>query len=118
MAALSRFLFILLLVGAALTSLIVSALNVGRIDVELAFVRLNAPVGVVLVVTFTLGLLAGLLWRVRWVAQLLGERGRLRRELRLAETRAREAAAARAEPAAARPQSVAQGSSNDISGAV
>jgi len=89
----SRILFLLLLALAALAGLIVSALNVTRVEVELAFVRIATPLGVALVTAFTLGLLAGLLWRVRWVAQLLGERGRLRRELRLAELRGRERAA-------------------------
>lgn len=88
----SRILFALLLAVAALVGLIVSALNLTRIDVELAFVRIRTPLGVALIVAFTLGLLAGLLWRVRWVAQLLGERGRLRRELRQAELRGREGA--------------------------
>ena len=86
---LSRLLFVLLLAAAALVGLTISALNATRIDVELAFVRISTPLGVALVVAFTLGLLAGLLWQGRWVAQLLTERGRLRRELRLAEARNR-----------------------------
>jgi uncharacterized integral membrane protein len=86
---LSRLLFVLLLAAAALLGLVISALNATRIDVELAFVRLSTPLGVALVVAFTLGLLAGLLWQGRWVAQLLIERGRLRRELRMAEARNR-----------------------------
>jgi hypothetical protein len=45
------------------------------------------------VVAFVIGLLAGLFWRVYWVAELLDERGRLRRALRAAETRARALAA-------------------------
>ena len=88
-----RVLFLLVLALAALTGIIVSALNVTRVEVELAFVRVTTPLGMALITAFTLGLLAGLLWRVRWIAQLLSERGRLRRELRLAELRARETAA-------------------------
>jgi uncharacterized integral membrane protein len=90
----TRILFLVALVLAALTSVVVSALNVTRVEVELAFVRITTPLGVALVAAFTVGLLAGLLWRGRWMAQLLSERGRLRRELRLAEVRVRQAAAA------------------------
>jgi uncharacterized integral membrane protein len=86
-----RVLFVSLLVIAAFAGVLVSALNFTRVEIELAFVRINTPIGVALVSAFTLGLLAGLLWRVRWVAQLLGERGRLRRELRQAELRGKQA---------------------------
>jgi uncharacterized integral membrane protein len=85
----SRFFLILLLVAAALLALVVSAMNASRVEIELAFGRLVTPLGVALVVAFTLGLLAGLAWQVKWVTQLLAERGRLRRALRLAESRAR-----------------------------
>jgi hypothetical protein len=46
-----------------------------------------------LVVAFVAGLVAGLIWRVYWVAELLNERGRLRRALRIAEQKARTASA-------------------------
>ena len=49
------------------------------------------PLGLALVVAFVAGLVAGLIWRVYWVAELLNERGRLRRALRLAEQKARAA---------------------------
>jgi uncharacterized integral membrane protein len=68
-------------------------MNAGRVDVELAFLRIATPLGLALVVAFVIGLLAGLFWRVYWVAEL-DERGRLRRALRAAETRARTLAAA------------------------
>lgn len=89
-----RSLFLTALVVAALLALLVSAMNPGRIDLELAFGRFAAPLGIALVVAFTIGLLAGLAWRVYWVAELLSERGRLRRALRLTESRERSAAAA------------------------
>jgi uncharacterized integral membrane protein len=90
----SRLLFILSLILAAGVALMVSAMNAGRVEIELAFARFAAPLGIALVVAFTIGLLAGLFWRLRWIAQLLGERGRLRRALRLAEDRARTLAVA------------------------
>ena len=85
----SRFFLIVILVVVAFVALIVSALNASRVEIELAFGRLVTPLGLALVVAFTLGLLAGLAWQVKWVTQLLAERGRLRRALRLAESRAR-----------------------------
>jgi uncharacterized integral membrane protein len=85
----SRFLFILSLVIAAAAAVFVSAMNAGRVDIELAFAHFDSPLGLALVITFTLGMLIGLFWRVSWIARLLNERGRLRRALRLAEDRAR-----------------------------
>ena len=79
---------------AALVAVLISAMNAGRIEVELAFLRIATPLGLALVVAFVIGLLAGLFWRVYWVAELLDERGRLRRALRAAEARARSAVAA------------------------
>ncbi len=69
-------------------------MNAARVDIELAFVRLTSPLGVALVVAFVIGLLIGLAWQMRWVAQLLSERGRLRRALRLAEAKVRDESAA------------------------
>jgi uncharacterized integral membrane protein len=85
----SRFFLIVLLVGCALLALFISAVNAGRVEIELAFARFTTPLGLALVIAFTVGLLAGLAWQIKWVAQLLAERGRLRRALRLAESKAR-----------------------------
>jgi uncharacterized integral membrane protein len=85
----SRFFFRLSLVLAALVALLISAMNQQLVDVELAFMHLRSPVGLALVVAFVIGLIAGLIWRVTWVAELLSERGRLRRALRIAEARVR-----------------------------
>jgi uncharacterized integral membrane protein len=89
-----RVLFILLLLTAALLASLVTALNPDPVALKLAVGQLNAPLGFLIVLVFVLGLLAGMLWRVRWVAELLSERGRLRRALRLAESRARSSAVA------------------------
>jgi uncharacterized integral membrane protein len=89
----SRFLFLLTIGAAALLALLVTAMNASGVGIELAFFHVTSPLGVALVVAFTIGLLAGLFWRARWMAQLLSERGRLRRALRLAESQARTAAA-------------------------
>lgn len=89
----SRFLFYFTLVLAAVLAILVTAMNAGRVQVELAFTRLDSPLGFALVVAFVIGLVAGLFWRVYWVAQLLNERGRLRRALREAESKAARASA-------------------------
>jgi uncharacterized integral membrane protein len=89
----SRVVFYFTVALAALVALFVSAMNVDRVEVELAFLRIATPLGLALVVAFVGGLVAGLIWRIYWVAELLNERGRLRRALRLAEQRARAAAA-------------------------
>lgn len=89
-----RFLFISAVTLAALLAVLITATNPGRVDIELAFGRLVLPLGIALVVAFTLGLLCGLAARVYWVAELLNERGRLRRALRIAEEGARSSAAA------------------------
>lgn len=88
----SRFFFLLSLVLAALLAVLVSAMNLDRVGIELAFVRFTTPLGLALVLAFAAGLLAGLFWQLYWVAELLSERGRLRRALRLAESQARAAA--------------------------
>ncbi len=87
----SRFVLAIVLVLAALLALLVSAMNPPRVEIEFAFARIASPLGVALVIAFTFGLLAGLAWQVRWIAELLAERGRLRRALRLAEAKARSA---------------------------
>jgi uncharacterized integral membrane protein len=85
----SRIFLAILLVAAASIALVVSAMNASRVDIELAFAKFTSPLGTALVVAFTIGLLAGLVWQLRWVSQLLAERGRLRRALRIAEAKAR-----------------------------
>ena len=89
-----RFVRMLLLILLAGCALIFAALNPDRVGVELAFLRTSSSLGIALLVAAAVGLLAGILWRVNWVAQLLAERGRLRRALRLAEAKVRERAAA------------------------
>ena len=89
----SRAFLIAILIMAALVALSVSAMNAGNVHIELAFVRFSGPLGVILVVTFAIGLLAGIGWQARWVSQLLAERGKLRRALRIAESKARAEAA-------------------------
>jgi uncharacterized integral membrane protein len=63
------------------------ALNQQRFDVDIAFAKFEVSSGLALLIAFAAGLLAGSFARSRWVAELLAERGRLRRALRLAEGR-------------------------------
>jgi uncharacterized integral membrane protein len=91
----NRTLLTVVLLAAALLAVFVSALNSSLIEIELAFARFASPLGVALVIAFAAGLLAGLGWQIKWVAQLLAERGRLRRALRIAESKARQHASSK-----------------------
>ena len=84
-----RVVLVISLVIAALAAALVGAANLQPVQVELALTHIQGPLGLVLVCVFVLGLLLGVLLRITWVAQLLSERGRLRRALRLAEARTR-----------------------------
>jgi uncharacterized integral membrane protein len=83
----TRFLFRLSLVLAALVAISISVLNADEVAVELAFARLRSPLGLALVVAFVLGLVAGLSWQMLWIGRLLQERSRLRRALRVADAK-------------------------------
>ena len=91
MSAVSRLFFLLTLIIAALLALLVTAMNAAPADIELAFLHVSAPLGVALVVAFTVGMLAGLFWRAHWIAQLLSERGRMRRALKVAGSHEKDA---------------------------
>jgi uncharacterized membrane protein YciS (DUF1049 family) len=88
----SRTKFFLLLLLALLLAMGFVALNPQRVNTEFALVQVQPRLGVALVVALALGLIIGVLLRVLWVAELLLERGRLRRALKIAESRARAAA--------------------------
>lgn len=87
--SMKRIALAVLLALLALLALLFGALNHERVALELAFMRLTPPLGLALIVAFVTGLLLGVIWRLAWVADLLAERGRLRRALRVAETQAR-----------------------------
>jgi uncharacterized integral membrane protein len=78
-----------MLVLVAVAALVFAILNPSRVPLELAFARLSVPLGAAIIIAFACGMVLGVLCRVSWVASLLGERGRLRRALRLAEADAR-----------------------------
>jgi uncharacterized integral membrane protein len=84
---LRRVAFAIAIVLLAVTAVLFAALNRQRFDVDFLVFRFEVSSGLALLVTFSAGLLAGALARARWVAELLAERGRLRRALRLAEAR-------------------------------
>ena len=68
-------------------AMLFTALNRQVFDVDVAFFKFEVSSGLALLLAFSAGLLLGALVRSRWVAELLAERGRLRRALRLAEGR-------------------------------
>jgi uncharacterized integral membrane protein len=84
---LRRFAFAIAIILLFAAALLFTALNRQEFDVDIGFARFQVTSGLALLIAFSAGLLGGALWRSVWIAQLLGERGRLRHALRLAETR-------------------------------
>jgi len=84
---LRRAAFITALVLLLVAAVLFVALNRQSFDVDLAVVRFGVSSGLALLIAFAAGLLAGALWSSTSIARLLGERGRLRNALRLAEAR-------------------------------
>lgn len=87
-----RFTFPLFLIALGVAALLFAGLNYESITLEFAFARVQTSAGLALVVALVLGLFIGIVVRGAWVAELLSERGRLRRALRAAEAKARNAA--------------------------
>ncbi|HEX2585418.1 MAG TPA: lipopolysaccharide assembly protein LapA domain-containing protein [Steroidobacteraceae bacterium] len=81
--------FFAVLVVVMLVALVFTALNPQSVQLELAFVQVNLRLGLMLVIALALGLLLGIFVKGLWVAELLSERGRLRRALKAAEAQVR-----------------------------
>ena len=94
---LRRVAFGIVLVFLFVLALLFTALNQQVFDVDIAIAEFEVSSGLALLIAFSAGLLAGGFARARWVAELLAERGRLRRALRLAERRLGTAVPAAAE---------------------
>jgi len=78
---------LLVLVLIILVSMLTfTSLNSGSIDLDLAFFAGNYPVSVVLVATFVLGTIFGMLCMTAFVFRLINERRTLRRALRMSES--------------------------------
>jgi len=78
---------LLVLVLIILVSMLTfTALNSGSIDLDLAFFAGTYPVSVVLVATFVLGTIFGMLCMTAFVFRLINERRTLRRALRMSES--------------------------------
>ena len=63
-----------------------TALNSGTIDLDLAFFAGTYPISVVLVATFIVGMIFGMLCMTAFVFRLVTERRTLRRTLRTSES--------------------------------
>jgi uncharacterized integral membrane protein len=87
--------FLLLLLIVVVVAMIFVALNTQSIGVELALFNIELPLGLALIIATALGVVIGVSMRGRWVAELLAERGRLRRALKSAEASARARAVGR-----------------------
>jgi len=83
---LKRIGLLLLVLVIVLAMLTFTALNSGSIDLDLAFFAGTSPVSVVLVATFVIGMIFGVLCMTAFVFRLIKERRTLRRALRLSES--------------------------------
>lgn len=81
---------IALLSLAFVLALLCVALNPNLVLIELGVVTIQMRQGVILIVALIIGLLLGITLQAKWIAQLLAERGRLRRALKAAETKLRD----------------------------
>ena len=83
---LKRIGLLVLLLLIVLAMLTFTALNSGTMDLDLAFFAGSYPVSVVLVVTFVVGTLFGMLCMTAFVFRLINERRTLRRALSMSES--------------------------------
>jgi uncharacterized integral membrane protein len=91
---LRRVAFGIVLAFLLLLAMLFTSLNQQSFDVDVAFAKFEVSSGLALLIAFSAGLFSGSFSRSRWVAELLAERGRLRRALRMAEGRLAAGAAA------------------------
>jgi hypothetical protein len=77
-----------LLLAFALAVLCV-ALNPDSIVIEFGVITLQMRQGVALILMMAIGLLLGVALQAKWIAELLAERGRLRRALKSTEAKLR-----------------------------
>jgi uncharacterized membrane protein YciS (DUF1049 family) len=83
----TKFIVMLLLVMAL--AMVFVTLNPQPVNLELVVLHWQPRLGLALVIAFAVGLAIGALSRGVWVAELLQERGRLRRALKAAEAKVR-----------------------------
>ena len=83
---LKRIALLVLVLIILVSMLTFTSLNSGRIDLDLAFFAGTYPVPVVLVATFVLGTVFGMLCMTAFVFRLINERRTLRRALRMSES--------------------------------
>jgi uncharacterized membrane protein YciS (DUF1049 family) len=83
---LKRIGLLLLILVIVLAILTFTALNSGTMQLDLAFFAGSYPVSIILVVTFILGTVFGMLCMTAFVFRLIHERRTLRRALRLSES--------------------------------
>ncbi len=87
----SRTRFISLLLLVSVLAMLLVALNPQPMLLELGVLQLQLRQGLVLVIVLAMGLLIGVMLRIAWITELLTERGRLRRALKISEAKVRAA---------------------------
>lgn len=63
-----------------------TALNTGRVELDLGFFERSFPISITLVVTFIFGMVVGMLCMTVFVFRLINERRTLKRSLRATES--------------------------------
>lgn len=63
-----------------------TALNTGRVDLDLGFFERSYPISMAFAATFVFGILFGMLCMTAFVLRLINERRSLRRSLRVSES--------------------------------
>jgi uncharacterized integral membrane protein len=77
-----RILTAIILLAALAVSVLFTSLNPQRIALDLGFREIDGPLGLVFVLVLSLGWLLGVVSVLAWAGRLVGERRRLRAELR------------------------------------
>ena len=78
-----------LLLLACVLALFCVALNPDTVVIELGVLTVRMRQGVVLIIMLVIGLMLGLVLQTKWIAELLAERGSLRRALKATEAKLR-----------------------------
>lgn len=74
-----KFLTLILLLVAVFASALFTWLNPGRVELDLGFMAVSAPIAVAIVAAFAGGWLFGVLCSMPWVARIARDRRRLAR---------------------------------------
>jgi len=79
-------LMFVLLLAAMLAAVVFAALNQGQVQLDLAFFSIETQKSLVFILVFVAGAFFGMLCLCIWALRLVGQRRRLKKSLKLAES--------------------------------